>query len=126
MKKSLIIMLTETSILWCGCIVQRMELKKASSFAKEALSATKNALDGGFHTAETEFMKYSAKWKEYENILSLSVSHDDLDAIVLRNARLVACLNSGNEAEAAAVIGELCETFKSLENGFRINPRNIL
>lgn len=54
-------MLTVTSILWCGCIVQRMELKKASSFAKEALSATKNALDGGFHTAETEFMKYSGK-----------------------------------------------------------------
>ena len=126
MKKNLIIMLTVTAILWCGCIIQSMELKKASSFAKDALSATKNALAVGFRAAETEFMKYSAKWEKYENILSLSVSHDDLDSIMLRNARLGACLSSGNEAEAAAVIGELCETFKSLENGFRINPRNIL
>ena len=126
MKKNIIIMLVVSAIIWCGCIFQSIELKNAASSAAGALAQTKNAFSGGFRSAETEFIKYSDEWKKHETMLSLSVSHDDLDAIALHNARLGACIESGNEAEALAVIGELCEIFNLLENGFRINPQNIL
>ena len=127
MKKNIIIMLAVTAVIWCGCVFQRIQLENAAEFAVNALSETEKALsDDGFRSAEVEYIKYRIEWKKHEKALSLSVSHDELDNIAMQNARLGACINTGNSLEAAAVFSELREAYIALESGFRVNPQNIL
>ena len=126
MKKSIIIMIVIPAVICFGWFFQNNSLNKLYNASAGQLKEIAANIDNrSYDNARSIFNHYDSTWQKQQELLSLLVSHEEIDDITRHNARLGACLNDEGETEALAVIGELNEIFKELNDKFRVNPKNI-
>ena len=127
MKRSLCLVIAIAAIICFGWYRQNKYLEKTYTEASRHLYIIGDDLARrDYPGAEASVKRYIKFWEKTDDILSMFVSHDDIDKISLQNARLKAGLDDEGEAESLAVIGELYEGIKELNSKFKVNIKNIL
>ena len=127
MKRGIIAaLLILVAVFICGSLHSNT-IKKVSKESNEVLASISKMLNKkDYSSARNEFYKYQKNWEKKKAELAILITHEDIDDITRKNARLSACFNNEAETEAFAIIGELNELFSELDYKFRINFKNIL
>lgn len=127
MKRSFIIILIISALVISGGFLQNRKIKSINeSSVKELESISLSLEKQSYNEAKDRYKIYKNHWEKNKKILSLIISHDELDSITNHNSRLGAYLNERGVLDANAEIGELTDIYNELEEKFRLSLRNIL
>ena len=127
MKRSIVVIIIILALVISGGFLQNRKIKSIHKNSVEKLELISHSLDvGSYNEARDKFQTYEKYWVKSKKLLTLIISHDELDAITNHNSRLNAYLNERGVLDAYAEIGELTDIYSELEEKFRLSLRNIL
>ena len=126
MKRSLITIFLILIFVCLGWFFQNKMLSNLFTKADSSLNKITNYIEKQDYTsAHREFDLYNKRWKNKETILCMLVSHEDIDFITRCNGQLRAYIKTPGEEEAYAVISELYESYRELNDKFKVNIKTI-
>ena len=126
MKRSLLTALIIFILVFFCNRLQHKTIRQIKNEISPELSAISAEMaNKNYASARKLYDGYIKKWNEKQSALFMLFSHEEIDEIIRKNARLPTFFNDEGETEAFAVIGELNEVFSELEEKIRINFKNI-
>lgn len=127
MKRSISIILIILAVAVSGGFLQNKKIKSINKNSVKELESISLSLEKqSYNEAKGKYEIYENHWKKNKKLLSLIISHDELDSITKHNSRLEAYLNERGVLDAYAEIGELTDIYQELEEKFELSLRNIL
>ncbi|MEE0868096.1 MAG: DUF4363 family protein [Clostridia bacterium] len=79
-----------------------------------------------FILANRSFSLFKENWDKEERVLSLMISHDEIDDIQIHSHCLSHAISMENKESALYEIVQLTSTYRSLWEKFNVNFKNIL
>ncbi len=127
MKRSISVILIILALVISGGFLQNRKIKSINiNSVKELESISLSLEKQSYNEATEKYKNYENHWKKNKKLLSLIITHDELDSITKHNSRLGAYLSERGVLDAYAEIGELTDIYQELEEKFKLSLRNIL
>lgn len=127
MKRCIIIILIISALIVSGGFLQTKKIKSINKNSVKELDSISLCLKTqSYNEANEKYKSYEENWKKNKKLLTLIISHDELDSITNHTSRLGAYLNERGILDAYAEIGELKDIYNELEEKFELSLRNIL
>lgn len=79
-----------------------------------------------FVLANRSFSQFKENWSKDESVLSLMISHDEIDDIANHADCLFHAISRENKEAALYEVVQLTSTYRSLSEKFNVNFKNIL